>query len=82
MPASTTSAEAPLSAETNPSYIILRGSFIDRIIKNKDVREFTAGNGDVIFLYSFIDSTKLVVTGSESALSEILNRLEQQAFVR
>jgi hypothetical protein len=61
---------------------ILRGSFKDRIIDNKDVREFVTTDGNTLFLYSFIDNTKLVITGSEATLSNILNRLEQQAFVR
>jgi hypothetical protein len=62
--------------------VVMRGNFIDRIVQNKDVREFVTTDGKTLFLYSFIDDTKLVITGSESALSEILKRLEQQAFVR
>ena len=62
--------------------VILRGSFIDRIVGNKDVREFVTSDGNVLFLYSFMNNTELAITGSEAALSAILNRLEQQAFVR
>jgi len=61
---------------------IIAGSFVDRIVQNKDVREFITSNGKTLFLYSFIDNTKLVITGSESTLIEILNRLEQKDFVR
>ena len=61
---------------------VIKGSFVDRIIQNKDVREFLTSDGKVLFLYSFIDNTKLVITGSESALIDILNRLEQNSFVR
>ena len=63
-------------------YVVLRGSFVDRIIGNKDVREFVTGDDKALFLYSFIDNTHLVIAGSEAALSAILDRLEQQAFVR
>jgi hypothetical protein len=60
---------------------VIRGSFSDRIVQNKDVREFNTENG-VLFLYSFIDNTKLVVTDSESTLSTILNHLEQNTYIR
>jgi hypothetical protein len=67
---------------TQPSpYTIVRGTFTDRIIQNKDVREFIANN-NILFLYSFIDNTKLLITGSESTLREVLKRLEQNDFVR
>jgi len=61
---------------------VLNGRFEDRIVKNADVREFTAADGQTPFLYSFIDNSKLIVAGNESALSEIQSRLEQQAFIR
>ena len=61
---------------------VLKGSFVDRIIQNRDVREFVTSDNKVLFLYSFVDNTKLVITGSESTLMEILSRLEQKDFVR
>jgi hypothetical protein len=61
---------------------VIQGRFEDRIVKNADVREFTAADGQTPFLYSFIDSSKLVVAGNEAALSEIIGQLEQQAFIR
>lgn len=60
----------------------IRGQFKDRIIRNKDVREYVAENGHIIFLYSFISNDKLVITNSEEALEEIITRLEKSAFVR
>jgi hypothetical protein len=60
----------------------LRGVFQDRIIKNKDVREYVSADGHVLFLYSFVSNDKMVMAGSEAALTEILTRLEKQAFVR
>jgi hypothetical protein len=62
--------------------VTLRGQFKDKIVKNKDVREYVAENGYIIFLYSFISNDKLVVTNSEQALEEIITRLEKSAFVR
>ena len=60
----------------------IRGQFINKIISNKDVREYLTADGRVSFLYSFVDSNTLVLTGSESALSEILMRLEKQSYLR
>ncbi len=81
---SSTNSAATTTTPVQPSqpYVVLRGSFVDRIIDNKDAREFITSDGTVLFLYSFIDNTKLVITGSEATLSAILNRLEQQVFVR
>ena len=78
------SSSAPMSDGYVPTNqpVVLRGNFIDRIVQNKDVREFVTTDGKTLFLYSFIDNTKLVITGSEATLSEILKRLEQQTFIR
>jgi hypothetical protein len=65
-----------------PSNNTRRGSFEDRIIKNKDVRVFRTQDGSVAFVYSFVDSTHLVITGTESTLSELITRLEKRVFVR
>jgi hypothetical protein len=59
-----------------------QGQFKDEIVKNKDVRAFVAGDGSTSFLYSFVDNSTLVVTGSNAALAEVINRLENRAFVR
>ncbi len=77
-----TPADITSSSTTPTANGVISGSFIDRIIKNKDVREFVTSNGQILFLYSFIDNNKLVITSSESTLTEILTRLEQKAFIR
>ncbi len=59
-----------------------RGQYKDKIIKNKDVREYIAENGHIIFLYSFISNDRLIITNSEEALEEIITRLEKDAFIR
>jgi hypothetical protein len=64
------------------SNFTLRGGFEDRIIKNKDVREYISSNGQTLFLYSFIDNNKLVMTNDEDALQEIISRLEKSTFIR
>lgn len=78
---STLASTSTISYQASPAYNVISGSFTDKIIQNNDVREFVTSKG-VLFLYSFIDNNKLILTGSESTLSEVLNRLEQNAFVR
>ncbi len=62
--------------------VTLRGQFINKIVDNKDVREYKNADGQVSFLYSFVNSGTLVITGNESSLSEILTRLENQSYMR
>jgi hypothetical protein len=69
-------------ADQDSGNVTLRGQFRDKIVKNKDVREYVAENGYIIFLYSFISNDKLVITNSEQALEEIITRLDKSAFVR
>ncbi|MEK9177772.1 MAG: hypothetical protein AAB777_01475, partial [Patescibacteria group bacterium] len=70
------------ATSTSQKYFTLSGHFTDGIIKNRDAREFRTDTGNVLFLYSFIDNTKLVITSKEATLAEIISRLEQQAFMR
>lgn len=64
------------------SYTPITGAFTDRIIRNKDVREFKDNNGTILFLYSFLDNSHIILASSEAALSEAISRVEKQAFVR
>ncbi len=75
----TSTTTEPISVR---SYFTIRGQFKDRIVKNRDVREFITDDGQILFLYSFIDNKKLIIATSESVISEILSRLEKQTFVR
>lgn len=71
------------SIQPTPVYsTIIRGSFQDRIVKNKDVRAFKTNSGETLFLYSFIDNSHIVFAGNEGTLSEIINRLEKRVFIR
>ena len=64
------------------SSFTIRGKFEDRIIKNKDVREYRTDTGTLLFLYSFIDSPRLIITNNEAVITEIMARLEKQTYVR
>lgn len=76
-----TSPEAETLAPVIP-YFTLRGQFQDKIVKNKDVREFITADGDTLFLYSFIDNNRMVISANENTLAEIILRLEREAYVR
>lgn len=52
----------------------LNNNFRDVIVKNKDARILSDENGDVAIMYLFINPNTLVITQSESALDEVLNR--------
>jgi hypothetical protein len=67
---------------TLASYFNIQGSFKDGVIENKDIRLFTKADGTVLIMYSFVDNSTIVITTDEKALSEIINRLEKQTFIR
>lgn len=64
------------------SYFTIRGTFVDKQIKNRDVREFVSRSNTVLFLYSFIDKNTIILTTTESALLGLLERLEKETYVR
>jgi hypothetical protein len=80
-------ATGSTTATTTPypsiqTYITIRGKFIDKIIKNKDIREYQDPNGKTIFLYSFISQNMMVVATDENLIPEIMNRLEKRSYMR
>lgn len=56
--------------------------FTDETYKNKDVRVIKDANGDVIFLYGFIDRNTLVITANEKIFEAILNKYNQGKLTR
>ena len=58
------------------------GEFTDRQILNRDVREFRLPNGELLFLYSFINKNSLIITRTESMLIESIKRIEKQIYIR
>jgi len=83
--ATTTASSTASTTEEYPAikpYFTIRGNFEDRIVRNKDVRAFRTSDGNILFLYSFIDNQRLIITTKESTLSEVLLRIEKESFVR
>ncbi len=63
-------------------YMAIHGQFVDKIINNKDIREFVSTNAGVVFLYTFLDKNHLLFTSDESLVAEVMSRLEKQAYLR
>ncbi len=70
------------TATSTQIYPTIRGNFIDRIIKSKDVREYVSADGKLLFLYSFLDNNRLIVATDENIIPEAMSRLEKQDYMR
>ncbi len=64
------------------SYFTIKGNFIDKQIMNRDIREFRNPEGELLFLYSFINKNALIITTTESTFIEIIKRIEKQTYIR
>jgi hypothetical protein len=71
-----------ISTSTIASYFTIKGTFSDKVIKNRDVREFKNTKGELLFLYSFINKETLLLTTSESSFIALVDRIEKDAYVR
>lgn len=50
--------------------------FVDRTIKNKDVRVLQDRNGKIFFIYGFSDSRTIIITTSPESYFEIIDKLK------
>lgn len=74
--------EADNASSTISSYFGITGDFIDRQLRNRDIREFRDRRGNLLFLYAFIDEKTLMITSTESAFMDIIDRIEKQNYIR
>ena len=72
----------PLSTTSIASFFNIRGTFEDKTVRNRDVREFISERGEMLFLYAFIDENTIIIATSESTISALLDRIEKQTYVR
>lgn len=54
--------------------------FVDKVIKNRDARILRDNDGDIAFLYSFLDKETLVITTNELTFNEIVTRFITSQF--
>ena len=57
-------------------------TFIDRTLKNYDIREFVDNNTNTDIIYGFINNKFLLITSGESSFIDIKNRLLKENIVR
>jgi hypothetical protein len=72
------------TASTTSTYNLfnIQGKFTDKVIANRDVREFTALNGELLLLYTFIDKNTILISTSESVIYSVISSIEKQTYVR
>jgi hypothetical protein len=76
------SQKEELNASSTTSFFGIRGQFSDRTIRNRDVREFRTPNGELLFLYSFVNTQTLLLTTTESSFIALIDRIEKDSHVR
>ena len=69
-------------SSTIATYFSVKGKFEDRVVLNRDVREFITEGKETLLLYSFIDKDTLVITTSKPVLKSIIEKLEKQPYIR
>ncbi len=74
--------ESVVGTTTLSSFFTILGKFEDKVVSNRDVREFINENGELLVLYSFINKDTLVITTSEIALKNVIERIEKQTYIR
>jgi hypothetical protein len=60
----------------------VRGSFKDKLIMNRDVRELISPNGNILLLYTFLDKNTILITTSEELIPALIDRIEKQTYLR
>jgi hypothetical protein len=86
----TTTAVATTTPQNPPSPItttdtlrhLTTAQWRDLIYKNKDVRVLRNQAGEIIMLYSFIDTQTVVITDTLDTFSEVLRRYEKTSYKR
>ncbi len=66
---------------TTDSFIIEVKKFQDATFDNKDARIIKDENGNIIFLYSIIDDSTIVITTSKETLKEIISRISKAKVI-
>lgn len=56
--------------------------FQDIVIKNKDTRAIKNDDGEIVFLYSVVDKSTVVLTTSQDTFKEVLNRMDKMSVTR
>ncbi len=71
-----TTSVASTSATSTSVARILSSTFVDSIIENHDARVLQDGAGDVVFLWTFLDHSTVLITTNPNTVHEIISRLK------
>ncbi|PIP87342.1 hypothetical protein COW81_00795 [Candidatus Campbellbacteria bacterium CG22_combo_CG10-13_8_21_14_all_36_13] len=67
---------------TTTADLLKKHPFKDKVILNRDTRVMLDDNGELMMLYSFINSETIVMTTNEGTLKDIIGRVERIQFTR
>ncbi len=70
------------STSTISNFYNIKGNFEDKVIKNRDIREFKTQNGEMLLLYTFLDKNTILITDSEIVIPALIERIEKQTYIR
>jgi|TARA_Y100000310_G_scaffold344730_1_gene459111 hypothetical protein len=56
--------------------------FVDRVVRNNDVRTLSNEAGEVVLLYAFPDQKTIIITTNENTFAEILTRMKTSRILR
>jgi len=69
-------------AASTTAQILKKHAFKDKVVLNRDTRGMYDERGELILLYTFINTDTLILTTHEGTLKEITERLERIRFSR
>ncbi len=64
-----------------PVQAVLPGAFLDKILENHDTRVLQNSNGDIYFLWTFIDRGTILITTNPHTLKEVIVRTHEAPIV-
>lgn len=80
--ATSTIAATSTRPSTLTSFYNIQGNFTDRVVMNRDLRQFVSRSGENLFFYSFIDKNTLVISTDDRIIGILLDRIEKQTYIR
>ena len=67
-------SNVPVSTSTTPQ--ILETPFVDAIVENHDARVIKNQSGDIVFLWTFLDQSTILITTNPNTVREIVSRIK------
>jgi hypothetical protein len=79
--ATSTSEATSTQASSTPPAAPIQTGFIDRVVENYDARVVQNDPRDILFLWTFLNRSTLVITTNEATLREVISRLRDAPIV-